>query len=52
MPGAVDDTVMEDVPQVGGSEQGEEEVAPRVRIVRIPCLRARVLTLGGLANMV
>lgn len=36
MPGAVDDTVMEDVPQVEGSEQGEEEVAPRVRIVRNP----------------
>lgn len=42
MPGAVDDTVMEDVPQVEGSEQGgEEEVAPRVRIVRT--LRPRQL---------
>lgn len=39
MPGAVDDTVMEDVPQVEGSEQGEEEIAPRVRIVRTPRLR-------------
>lgn len=52
MPGAVDDTVMEDVPQVEGSEQGEEEVAPRVRIVRNPCPWARILVLGGFANMV
>lgn len=40
MPGTVDDTVMEDVPaQVDGSEaasEDEEEVAPRVKIVRTP----------------
>lgn len=35
MPGTVDDTVMEDVPQVDGSEgqNDEDEIAPRVRIV-------------------
>jgi hypothetical protein len=63
MPGAVDDTVMEDVPahQVEGSEAlGEdgEEVAPRVKIVRFPPLLGRrggrsppdLLCLGVVAN--
>lgn len=35
MPGTIDDTVMEDAPQVEGSEgqNEEEELAPRVRVV-------------------